>query len=148
MTRTCPIAGDLMLLLVHPALKHRDGRRYAYVSTGGHTHIRFRSPYGLSIRPTDGQNLLARTHGSGNAAFSRGYGCVQASAVTDAAVCGAFFSTLSRGSALPVTTSSISCRMAMSASQNRSSSAFASLSVGSTMRVPGTGNDTVGAWKP
>ena len=36
----------------------------------------------------------------------------------------------------------------MSASQKRSSSAFGSLSVGSTISVPGTGNDTVGAWKP
>jgi hypothetical protein len=38
--------------------------------------------------------------------------------------------------------------MAIIASQNRSSSSSGSLSVGSTMSVPGTGNDTVGAWKP
>ena len=42
----------------------------------------------------------------------------------------------------------ISSRMAIIASQKRSSSAFGSLSVGSTMSVPGTGNDIVGAWKP
>ena len=36
----------------------------------------------------------------------------------------------------------------MSASQNRSSSSFDSLSVGSIIRVPGTGNETVGGWKP
>ena len=34
------------------------------------------------------------------------------------------------------------------ASQNRSSSAFDSDSVGSTISVPATGNDIVGAWKP
>ncbi len=39
-------------------------------------------------------------------------------------------------------------RIAIIASQNRSSSSFGSLSVGSTISVPATGNDTVGAWKP
>jgi hypothetical protein len=92
--------------------------------------------------------LLARTHGKGNAACSREYGWLHSSAVTADAVCGAFFRTLSFGSALPLTTSSISPRMAISASQKRSSSSFDSLSVGSTISVPGTGNDTVGAWKP
>ena len=38
--------------------------------------------------------------------------------------------------------------MAIIASQKRSSSARSSDSVGSTMSVPATGNDTVGAWKP
>jgi hypothetical protein len=47
------------------------------------------------MRPTEGQNLLALTQGSGNAAFSREYGCVHSSALTVAAVCGAFFRTLS-----------------------------------------------------
>ena len=36
----------------------------------------------------------------------------------------------------------------MSASQYRSSSCLCSLSVGSIMRHPATGNDMVGAWKP
>ena len=40
-------------------------------SIGGQAHIRLRSPYGLSIRPTLGQNFAARTNGSGNAACSR-----------------------------------------------------------------------------
>jgi hypothetical protein len=39
-------------------------------------------------------------------------------------------------------------RIETSASQKRSSSSFDSLSVGSIMSVPGTGQDTVGAWKP
>jgi hypothetical protein len=39
----------------------------------------------LSIRPTVGQNFALRTNGSGNAACSRGYGCVQLSAATAAA---------------------------------------------------------------
>ena len=38
--------------------------------------------------------------------------------------------------------------MRIIASQKRSSSAFDSLSVGSTISVPATGNDMVGAWKP
>ena len=48
----------------------------------------------------------------------------------------------------PTTTAWISPRIAIIASQNRSSSSFGSLSVGSIISVPGTGNDTVGAWKP
>jgi hypothetical protein len=42
----------------------------------------------------------------------------------------------------------ISARIAIIASQKRSSSALDSLSVGSIISVPGTGNDIVGAWKP
>src|SRR5439155_3274837 len=72
-----------------------------YSATGGQEHIRLRSPYGLSIRPTDGQCLFARTNGSGNAASSREYGWLQSSAAIAPAVCGAFLSTLSRRSALP-----------------------------------------------
>ena len=63
-------------------------------------------------------------------------------------VCGAFLRTLSLGSARPLTTASISSRIASMASQNRSSSSFGSLSVGSIITVPGTGNETVGAWNP
>ena len=43
-------------------------------------------------------------------------------------------------------TASISSRIRSIASQKRSSSSSGSLSVGSTMSVPGTGSDTVGAW--
>ena len=43
---------------------------------------------------------------------------------------------------MPVSISRISSRIAISASQNRSSSAFDSLSVGSIISVPATGNDT------
>ena len=39
-------------------------------------------------------------------------------------------------------------RIAIIASQNRSISSLSSLSVGSTMSVPATGKDIVGAWKP
>ena len=42
----------------------------------------------------------------------------------------------------------VSARMAIIASQNRSSSMRSSDSVGSIIRVPATGNDMVGAWKP
>ena len=34
-------------------------------STGGHEQNRLRSPYGLSMRPTLGQNLKSRSHGAG-----------------------------------------------------------------------------------
>jgi hypothetical protein len=64
------------------------------------------------------------------------------------AVCGAFFSGLSWASYSPEATRPISARIAIIAAQNRSSSARLSLSVGSIMSVPATGNDIVGAWKP
>ena len=51
-------------------------------------------------------------------------------------------------SIFPEITASASPLMAMSASTKRSSSARSSLSVGSTISVPGTGHDMVGAWKP
>jgi len=51
--------------------RERVDLAYSYASTEGHEHIRFRSPYVLSIRPTNGQNLCARTQGAGNAASSR-----------------------------------------------------------------------------
>src|SRR5205823_5773508 len=132
-------------------LTHGRARLYAraghtYSATGGQEHIRFRSPYGLSMRPTDGQCLFARTNGSGNAASSREYGWLQSSAAIAPAVCGAFLSTLSRRSALPSITAWISARIEIMASQKRSSSSCASLSVGSTIIVPATGNETVGAW--
>ncbi len=48
----------------------------------------------------------------------------------------------------PAPTRSISFRIAIIASTNRSISARSSDSVGSTISVPATGNDMVGAWKP
>ena len=63
-------------------------------------------------------------------------------------MCGAPRSGLSSTAQRPDATSSISARMAIMASQKRSSSARSSLSVGSTMSVPATGKLTVGAWKP
>jgi len=48
----------------------------------------------------------------------------------------------------PVMTSSISLRILNMASQNLSNSALSSDSVGSTIRVPTTGQDMVGEWKP
>ena len=56
--------------------------------------------------------------------------------------------TLSAAPTAPEPTSSISRRIAIMASQNRSSSPVSSLSVGSTMSVPATGKDIVGAWNP
>jgi hypothetical protein len=68
--------------------------------------------------------------------------------VTARAVWGARRRGLSSAFTRPSSTSRISCRIAIIASQKRSSSAFDSLSVGSTMSVPATGHDIVGAWKP
>jgi hypothetical protein len=48
----------------------------------------------------------------------------------------------------PASTAAISARMAIIASQKRSSSRLGSLSVGSTISVPATGKLSVGAWKP
>ncbi len=61
---------------------------------------------------------------------------------------GAPRSTESAADTAPEPTSSISRRMAIIASQKRSSSSLSSLSVGSTISVPATGKDIVGAWKP
>ena len=63
-------------------------------------------------------------------------------------MCGALRSGLSSRSHSPDATRSISSRIAIIASQNRSSSARSSDSVGSIISVPATGNDIVGAWKP
>ena len=66
--------------------------------------------------------------------------------MTSRAVCGACFSGLSARSSLPDAIAAISARIAIIASQKRSSSAFDSLSVGSIISVPATGQDIVGAW--
>lgn len=55
---------------------------------------------------------------------------------------------LTRESILPSSMSAISCRIPSRASQKRSISALSSDSVGSIIRVPATGQDMVGAWKP
>src|SRR5680860_40359 len=107
--------------------------------------IKFRSPKASSVLLTVGQNLLFATNSNGNAACSRVYLNSQVSAVSIAMVCGAFLRILL--SSL-VEDSSISLRIEINASQNRSSSALLSLSVGSIIKVPPTGKDTVGAWKP
>ena len=99
------------------------------------------------MRPTLGQNLCSRSHGAGYAATSREYGRVH-SPITLGAVCGAFLSGLLVLSIAPVSTAVISAWMAIIASQKRSSSSFDSLSVGSIMSVPATGQLSVGAWKP
>lgn len=61
---------------------------------------------------------------------------------------GCTFKGFTRESILPSSMSAISCLMPSRASQNRSISALSSDSVGSIMRVPATGHDMVGAWKP
>ena len=55
---------------------------------------------------------------------------------------------LSSLSKSPVSILLISLLMPIMASQNLSNSALDSLSVGSIIKVPATGHDIVGAWKP
>src|SRR4051794_21903059 len=113
------------------------GASYAlYMSIGGHAHIKLRSPYGLSILPTAGQNFLSFTHGAGNAASLLRYLWGHSSDMSDCAVCGAPRSKLSVLSAWPSSMARISSLMRISASQKRSSSSFGSDSVGSIMSVP------------
>src|SRR5215218_6754042 len=119
----------------------------ANASGGGHEQTRLRSPYAPSIRRTGGQYLARGSTPAGKVASSREYACPHLPAM-DNAVCGAFRSGLSWAGQVPAATWSISPRMAIIAAQNRSSSARSSLSVGSTIRVPATGKDIVGAWKP
>src|SRR5690606_6433732 len=115
---------------------------------GGQAQISVRSPWESLTRPTLGQNLCSRTKGSGNAAWEREYGLSQESLLTIAMVCGALLTGLFTLSDFPFSMLAISSRIAIRASQNRSSSALDSDSVGSTISVPATGNDTVGAWNP
>ena len=61
---------------------------------------------------------------------------------------GAWCSALASWSTRPSPMSVISARMAIMASQKRSISALDSDSVASTIKVPATGNDMVGAWNP
>ena len=81
---------------------------------------------------------------AGNTASAREYGWSQSS-TSDAAVCGAPRSGLSVTGHSPAPTRSISPLIAIIAAQNRSISPTSSLSVGSTISVPATGNDIVGA---
>src|SRR5690606_3477975 len=118
-----------------------------YAPIGGHVHDRFRSPHALSTRPTGGQYFPAPTP-AGQPASPREYARSHTSAPTIAAVCGAPRNTESSTATSPEAPASISARIAIIASQNRSSSARSSDSVGSTINVPATGNDIVGAWNP
>src|SRR5205823_898365 len=61
---------------------------------------------------------------------------------------GAFFSGLFVLSLCPDSMAAISAWILIIASQNRSSSCFDSLSVGSIITVPATGQEMVGAWNP
>ena len=103
------------------------------------------------VHPLDRRPIFRRRapRPSGNAAASRLYGCAHSLPATSASVCGAFFSGLSDSvQPAPTATAAISARIAIIASQNRSISAWPSLSVGSTISVPATGQLIVGAWNP
>ena len=65
-TFTEPFPVGLLITLISAAvLRKKEADAYAYAAIGGQIQIKLRSPYGLSMRPTLGQNLPARTHGSG-----------------------------------------------------------------------------------
>jgi len=89
--------------------------------------------------------LSRRKLGTGNAATSREYAAVHSSAATASAVWGACRSTESSAEISPFATASISPRIEIMALMKRSSSVRSSDSVGSTMSVPATGQDIVGA---
>ncbi len=76
------------------------------------------------------------------------YGRSHASSTSASAVCGARRSGLFSRSIRPSSIARISSRIAIIASQKRSSSSRDSLSVGSIIIVPATGQDIVGAWNP
>lgn len=99
------------------------------------------------MRRTGGQYLSAAETPAGKTASSRVYACSH-SPPSAAAVCGALRSGLSSAAQTPEPTLSTSARMAIIASQKRSSSIRSSDSVGSIISVPATGKDIVGAWKP
>src|SRR4029077_460961 len=99
------------------------------------------------MRLTGGQ-YLSPFSPAGKQPSARGYGRFHSSSTRSSAVCGAFLSGLSLFDMRPVSISRISCRIAISASQKRSISAFDSDSVGSIINVPATGKLMVGAWKP
>ena len=89
------------------------------------------------------------THGSGYAACSREYGCDHVvGRDRRRGVRRVLQHVVLRRRPCPSRRPRSPARIAIIASQKRSSSAFGSLSVGSIISVPGTGNDTVGAWKP
>ena len=107
-----------------------------------------RSPYAPSMRRTGGQYFAGRARPRPGTPPARGSTGASHSPVTHDAVCGALRSGLSSAGHVPAATSSISARIAIIASQKRSSSARSSLSVGSIISVPATGKHIVGAWKP
>ena len=123
-----------------PAIARRGATRYL---EKGLTFSALRlAAEGLAEAPNDPELLAVATEAAwrldflGEALTTRDIGC------------GAFFRTLSVRSAIPSSISRISSRMEIRASQKRSSSDLSSLSVGSIISVPATGNETVGAWKP
>lgn len=97
---------------------------------------------------TEGQNFFSNNHGTGYAAASREYGRSHSLVNRSRWVCGDIFNTLPSRGCSPLSTAAISFRIEMRASQNRSSSALFSDSVGSIISVLATGQDMVGAWKP
>ena len=102
----------------------------------------------MSTLATGGQNLLDLKNLDGYAASSLEYLWFHSSDANSKSVCGAFFIGLSILSNFPDLISSISDLIYIKVSQNLSSSFKLSLSVGSIIMVPGTGQDIVGAWKP
>ena len=96
----------------------------------------------FSIRATAGQNLWAFTQRGGEGGLARG-GTADPTgdAVTACIVWGACFRELFARSMRLSSTARISSRIAITASQKRSSSALGSLSVGSIISVPATRNN-------
>ena len=120
-----------------------------YSSIGGHAQIRFRSPYGLSMRPTLGQNLC-RAHERQRK--RRLLARVRVRPVVGRHGGGRVRRVLQdvvRRVRRPVDDRLNLPRESRSSHRRTDRApAFGSLSVGSIISVPATGNDTVGAWNP
>ena len=98
-------------------------------------------------RATGGQYLSGSTP-VGKTADLAGVGAVPLADQRPRRCAGRRAAASSRGSTPPPRPGRSRPRIAIIASQNRSISARSSDSVGSTISVPATGNDIVGAWKP
>ena len=128
-----------------------DGRPLVYLVQGAEkTFASFRltltNPGGHSSRPRDDNAIYDLSRAQ--LRIATGESSRRKSVAIDEAVCGAFTRGLSSAGQVPASTSSASFAIISIASTKRSISARSSDSVGSTMSVPATGKDMVGAWKP
>ena len=101
------------------------------------------------MRLTVGQNFRSFTNGRGYAAGSRGYGWAQVSAETSLPRCGGVLEHVVGGVGPPFgDVPDLPANGDQGVAEPVQFRLRLSLSVGSIIMVPGTGQDTVGAWNP